>query len=168
MYRIDLLARRDRVVFRWYSVLLTLALSAGLVSFGIHAGGLVMLRKSDVESRGALLAGIDRVTAAKTGVDRRLDDRLAVIGVHAERILWAPLLAAVTADLPRGDILEEIEWHADKKRLVLRVEGEDAAAFRASLASDAALRERFPSVGEARRLEEGRYEIALLSNGGGR
>lgn len=149
MYEVDLLARERGVRIRWQSALVTLCLSVGLVAFGVHAGGLLMLEKGDRETRAALDGEVRRIAVLEKDVDEGLGRRLDLIAAHAGRVLWAPFLDALARCLPPGDRLEEVRFGADDGSLSLRATGGGADRFRGALLADAAVKRCFPHVEDA-------------------
>jgi hypothetical protein len=129
-------------------VLVTLCLTVGLVSFGVHAGGLLMLEKGDRETQAALDGEVRRLAVLEREVEETLGPRLDRIARHAGGILWAPFLDALARCLPPGDRLEEVRFRPADGSVSLRAAGEGAERFRGALLADAAVRRWFPHVEE--------------------
>ena len=161
MYEIDFLARRTAVRFRWHSVLLTLCTSIGLVSFGIHAGGLLLLEKGDRETRAALDSEIQRLAVVEEGVYLKLEEKVELIGSHAGRILWAPFVTAITECLPSSDHLKEIRYGRSGLTAEIDAVGPGGEAFRNSLAIHDGVIRFFPHMGGVIPGDRGGYRIIL-------
>jgi len=161
VYDIDLLSRRSSIQIRWHSIVLTLCTSVALISFGIYAGGLLLLEKGDLETRAALESETARIASLEEGIERKLQERLGVIQLHADRILWAPMITALAREIPAGDHLREVRYRASDGTVEIRAFGPGKDRFRRGIVDDLTVMRFFPDAGEAIPTERGEYRLVL-------